>query len=153
MITLVAYISAVLYTGKDPYTDRDFLIVFNLLLIGVMAIVFFAVAERSGSDSGRFHLIVLTGISIAAILVNGIALSAILFRIGEWGITPNRMAVLGGNILILINLLIVALRLVQTLLYQKPLKAVEESIARFLPVYAVWTCVVVFLFPLLFRFR
>ncbi|MFM9057402.1 MAG: hypothetical protein ACKOQY_12085 [Bacteroidota bacterium] len=153
LITLVAYISAVLYTGKDPYTDRDFLIVFNLLLIGVMAIVFFAVAERSGSDSGRFHLIVLAGISIAAILVNGIALSAILFRIGEWGITPNRMAVLGGNILILINLLIVALRLVQTLLYQKPLKAVEESIARFLPVYAVWTCVVVFLFPLLFQFR
>jgi hypothetical protein len=96
---------------------------------------------------------VLTGIAIAAILVNGIALSAILFRIGEWGITPNRMAVLGGNILILINLFIVALRLLQTLLYQKPVLVVEESIARFLPIYAVWTCVVVFLFPLLFQFR
>jgi hypothetical protein len=153
LITLIAYLTAVLYTGKDPYTDRDFLIVFNLLLIGVMAIVFFAVAERSGTRSGRFHLMVLTGIAVAAILVNGIALSAILFRIGEWGITPNRMAVMGGNILILINLLIVALRLLQTLLYQKPVLVVEESIARFLPIYAVWTCVVVFLFPLLFQFR
>ena len=81
------------------------------------------------------------------------SLTQALFRIGEWGITPNRMAVLGGNILLLINLFIVALRLLQTLLYHKPVQAVEESIARFLPMYAAWTCIVVFLFPLLFQFR
>jgi hypothetical protein len=153
LITLVAYLTAVFYTGKDPYTDRDFLLIFNLLLIGVMAIIFFSVAESAGGRPAFVHLLILTGIAVSAVLVNGIALSAILFRINEWGITPNRLAVLGGNLLILTNLLMVAVHLLKTLLQKRPLKAVELSIARFLPFYAVWTVVVVVLFPLVFGFR
>ncbi|MEX2568811.1 MAG: hypothetical protein WD431_22910, partial [Cyclobacteriaceae bacterium] len=42
------------------------------------------------------ELWVLLLLSAVTIIVNGITLSAILFRISEWGITPNRAAVLGG---------------------------------------------------------
>ena len=35
LMTLVVYLTAVFVTGKDPYNDRDFLLIFNLLLIGV----------------------------------------------------------------------------------------------------------------------
>jgi hypothetical protein len=82
-------------------------LIFNALLIGVMAIIFFSVAETSTTTKGRTEIFVLLLLSIVTIIVNGIALSAILFRIAEWGVTPNRAAVLGSNFLILINLLLV----------------------------------------------
>lgn len=153
LVTLVIYLGAILYSGKDPYTDRDFLIIFNLLLIGVMAIIFFSVAESSkalGNISAAWVLFLLSGVTI---VVNGIALSAILFRITEWGITPNRLAVLGGNVLILANLLFVAFMLFRTVTKKADITEVGKAIAVFLPVYAAWSMIVFFLFPLLFNFR
>ncbi|MCH5600209.1 hypothetical protein [Niabella ginsengisoli] len=41
LVMLVIYLVAIVYSGKDPYNDREFLLIFNLLLIGVMAIIFF----------------------------------------------------------------------------------------------------------------
>jgi hypothetical protein len=44
---LVVYLIAIVYSGKNPYNNREFLLIFNALLIGVMAIIFFSVAETS----------------------------------------------------------------------------------------------------------
>lgn len=150
---LVLYLLAIFYSGKDPYNDREFLIIFNLLLIGVMAIIFFSVAEGSKTSGSAASIWVLFLLSAVTIAVNGIALSAILFRIGEWGITPNRLAVLGGNLLILLNLLFITIQLFRSLTKKAYLEAVGRSIAVFLPVYCVWAIIVVFLFPLIFGFK
>ncbi len=151
--TLVIYLFAVIGTGKDPYNDRDFLLIFNMLLIGVMAIILFSIAETSKNSDSKMGIILLLGLSIVTIIVNGIALSAILFRITEWGITPNRLAVLGGNILILTNLLMVTYRLFKTIKDRSEIKNVEKSIASFLQIYSLWTILVTFIFPLLFNFK
>lgn len=153
LVTLVIYLCAVVWTGKDPYNDREFLLIFNILLVTVMAIIFFSVAEISKNSRSKFGVVLLFGLSLATIIVNGIALSAILFRIAEWGITPNRLAVLGSNMLILANLLMVSFRLFKTIGNKDQIENVEKSIASFLPFYSLWTIVVVFLFPLLFWFR
>src|SRR3989339_1438597 len=42
LVMLVVYLIAIVITGKDPYNDREFLLIFNLLLIGVMAIILFS---------------------------------------------------------------------------------------------------------------
>ena len=140
------------YSGKDPYNDREFLMIFNLLLIGVMAIIFFSVAEtKTGKSNPETWILFL--LCLVTIIVNGIALSAILFRISEWGITPNRMAVLGGNILILINLLLVTVQLFKVISKKKEISVVGKAIAFYLPVYVVWTVIVTFIFPLLFAFK
>jgi len=47
LITLVIYLISIILTGKDPYSDRDFLLVFNLMLLGVMAIIVFSVTGTS----------------------------------------------------------------------------------------------------------
>lgn len=153
LITLIVYLFAVIRTGKDPYNDREFLLIFNLLLIGVMAIVLFSIAETSKNANGKMGIILLLVLSIVTIIVNGIALSAILFRISEWGITPNRLAVLGGNLLILINLFLVAYRLFKTTKDRTEIENVEKSITTFLPIYSAWTVVVTFVFPLIFHFK
>lgn len=153
LVTLVIYLIAVIYTGKDPYNDREFLLIFNMLLIGVMAIIFFSIAVSSKTSGSRITTLMLFALSIVTIVVNGIALSAIVFRISELGITPNRLAVLGSNILILSNLLFMSYRLFKTMKDINEIEKVGNSIAYFLPVYSLWIIIVTFLFPVLFNFR
>jgi hypothetical protein len=128
-------------------------VIFNLLLIGVMAIILFSVAQHSKRSENKIVSLMLFSLSAVTIIVNGIALSAILFRISEWGITPNRLAVLGGNILILTNLLIVSYQLFRSIRGNNDTSNVERSIAVFLPVYVLWTIIVVFVFPIVFNFE
>lgn len=153
LITLIAYLTAIIITGKDPYNDREFLLIFNVLLIAVMAIIVFSVAEISRSDRNRTEILILFLLSVVTVIVNCIALSAIIFRISEWGITPNRLAVLGGNVLILTNLILVIYKLFRTLFNKSELEEVEMVISKFLTVYCIWTVIVVFIFPPLFNFR
>ena len=153
LITLIIYLVAIIFSGKNPYNDREFLIIFNALLIGVMALIFFSVAENTRTTRNQLTIFILFLLSAITVLINGIALSAILFRISEWGITPNRAAVLGGNVLILANLLLVTVKLFQVLTWKGDILEVGKPIASFLPVYCLWTVVVTFLFPFLFGFK
>lgn len=152
-VMLVVFIGSMLVSDKNPYQDREFLMVFNALLIGVMAIIIFSVSEGMKGGFHRFQLVLLLGLSVLTLIVNGIALSAISFRLFEFGITPNRLAVLGGNLLIMTHLLLVTRQLWQVAGKRNSVVGVEHSIAWFLPVYAVWTLIVVFGFPLFFGFR
>lgn len=152
-VMLVIYLIAIVATGKDPYNDREFLLVFNGLLIGVMALILFSIAETVNHSNPKMGVLLLLGLSIVTIIINGIALSAILFRISAWGITPNRLAVLGGNVLMLVNLLLVAWRLSKAFKNTDEIDQVEKSIAEFLPIYGLWTILVTFLFPLIFGFK
>ena len=153
LVMLVIYLGAMGFSGKDPYNDREFLMVFNALLIGVMAIIFFSVADTVKTTRTQVEIWVLFLLSVLTIIVNGIALSAILFRISEWGFTPNRAAVLGGNVLILINLVLVTVQLYRVVAKKGDVSTVGRSIAAYLPVYCAWVTIVTFLFPLLFGFR
>ena len=153
LITLLIYIPAIFVSGKDPFHDRDFLLVFNILLIGVMAIIFFAVSATDKDKPSGFANWVLLGLCTATIVVNSIALAAISYRIVEWGFTPNRSAVLGGNILILINMVLASLKVVGMVRGKSNREDVEYAITRYLPIYTAWTIIVVFLFPLIFQFK
>ncbi|MGV3686632.1 MAG: hypothetical protein ACO1NS_13460 [Daejeonella sp.] len=152
LVMLVIYLIAMGYSGKDPYNDREFLMIFNALLIGVMALIFFSVAETSKKGKSRWEIWVLFLLSVITIVVNCIALSAILFRIVEMGFTPNRTAVLGANLLILINLILVSSRLFWVVAKGASLNGVSRTMALYLPVYVVWTIIVTFVFPLIFGF-
>ncbi|WP_216857787.1 DUF4153 domain-containing protein [Pedobacter steynii] len=153
LVMLVIYLLAIVYSGKSPYTDRDFLLMFNALLIGVMAIIFFSIAETAKNITNSTEIWVLFLLSVVTIVLNGIALSAILFRISEWGITPNRAAVLGGNVLILIHLILVTLKLYRVLSKKSDINGVGKTIAFYLPVYCAWTIIVTFIFPFIFGYK
>src|SRR3546814_283113 len=131
---LVVYLIAITYGGKNPYTDRDFLLIFNVMLIGVMAIIFFSIAGTSPTKN-PLETGVITLLAAVTVIVNCIALSAILFRIAEWGITPNRAVVLGANVLVLMNLILVLVQLIRVLRGNVPITRVEVVVTRYLPLY------------------
>jgi len=152
LMMLLIYLGAVLFSDKDPYNDRNFLLIFNVLLLGVMAIILFSLAENSKDHENPWSLMILFALSLLTLVVNGIAFTAILFRISEWGITPNRLAILGANFLMLANLVFIAFRLFNRVVRKDEKSKVENAIANFLPIYIFWAMVVVFVFPLLFNF-
>lgn len=153
LVMLFCYLIAIAYAGKDPYSDRDFLLLFNLLLLGVMALIFFSVVESVEEKKVGLMTWVLVSLSLITLLVNGIALSAIAFRISEWGITPNRLAVLGVNLVMLVHLVMVSRQLIQTIRGKSKLEEVGFTLVRYLPIYLLWIAIVTFLFPVLFGFK
>jgi len=150
LIMLVVYLIAIIYSGKDPYNDRDFLLIFNALLVGVMAVIFFSVVGDRSVSKKNLQMWALFLLSAVTIIVNGIALSAIIFRISEWGISPNRAAVLGANLIILANLLIVSVRLFKVATAKREPETVGKAVSGFLPIYIVWAAIVTFGFPMIF---
>jgi hypothetical protein len=153
LVTLIIYLLAIPISGKDPYNNRDFLLIFNIMLIGVMAIIVFSVSETSTFRKQRFNEIVLFVLSIVTLVINLIALSAIFYRLGQFGLTPNRLAVLGSNILIFINLILITIDLFKINFKKSEIESVELTISKYLPVYIIWTLIVVFVFPVVFGMK
>ena len=111
LITLLVYLISMIVKGKDPYNDRDFLLIFNLMLLGVMAIIVFSVIGTSVHKKQRFNEWILFMLSFLTMIVDLVALSAIIYRVGEFGFTPNRSAVLGSNLLIFGHLVLIMIDL------------------------------------------
>lgn len=153
LLTLIIYLLVILLSGKSLYTNRDFLLVFNVMLLGVTAIIVFSVSETTFFFKQRLLEVILLALVIFAIITDLLALSAIIYRLGEYGFTPNRTAVLGSNLLILGNLVLFARDLYRVNFKKDSAGILENTIAKYLPVYAIWAVIVVFIFPVIFGLR
>lgn len=153
LITLIIYLISIPLAGKDPYNDRDFLLIFNLMLLGVMGVIVFSISETSINKKQKFNEMTLFMLAIVTLIIDLVALSAILYRLGEYGFTPNRTAVLGSNLLIFGNLILIMIDLFKVNFRSTGIKQVELTISKYLPIYMIWTIFVVFGFPLIFGLK
>ncbi|NMD72652.1 DUF4153 domain-containing protein [Bacillus sp. DNRA2] len=150
LVTLLVYLITVISVGKNPFLDRDFLIVFNGILLGVLAVTIFSITE-SGTDEKKnisdYINVALIGL---ALIIDSVALSAIVFRLSSYGITPNRLAVLGVNILIWGNLIWIMVSYVRFLQNKTGPTSIQAAVTKYLPVYGLWAAFVTFTFPIIF---
>jgi len=86
-------------------------------------------------------------------VVDALALWAIGSRITEFGTTPNRLAALGLNVVLLVNLAGTAALYARFLRRRVAFVRLLEWQTVYLYVIAAWAAVVAFLFPPLFGFR
>ena len=91
-------------------------------------------------------------IVVSALIVDVVALAAMMSRISEFGFTPNRTAALGENLILLANLGWSAWLYMRFIRGQAAIDELERWQTSYLPVYAIWALVVAALFPLIFRF-
>ena len=152
LITLFVFLCTLMYTGKNIYNDRNFLLLFNAVLIAVMAIILFSSTATVNNTKSKIHSMMLFALSLLTIIANAIALSAIAFRLSEFGVSPNRIAVLGANLLMFIHLLFVSFALIKNLKGKAGVDVIEAEIALFIPAYAVWAAFITFVMPFLFKF-
>ena len=153
LITLIIFLINIPISGKDLYKDRDLLLIFNIMLLGVMGIIVFSISETSIHKRQPFSEIILFILTCITLIIDLFALSAIFYRLFEFGITPNRIAVLGSNILVFGNLALIMIDLYKVNFKTSEIARVENTISKYLPIYTLWTLIVVFGFPIIFGMK
>ncbi len=152
-LLLLAFLTTMLWTGSVIDVKREVLIGFDLLLVVVVGLILYAISARDPRKApGLFDALQLL-LVICALLVDAFALWTISARISEFGFSPNRVAALGENFILLVNLGGSAVLYARFLRGRAPLTLLERWQTDYLRVYAVWAWVVVMAFPPLFGFR
>jgi hypothetical protein len=148
IVATVVYVAA----GVDRDFDRDLLIVFDVLLLVVLGLVLYALSARDATKpAGALDVIRLIAVG-AALLLDVLVVGSMLARIAEFGFTPNRVAALGLNLILVVNLAITAWLLGRTLARRASGGALERWQTGYLPVFGAWAGIVVLLIPVLFAF-
>ena len=153
LVMVVTYLGFTLYGEKNPFLDREFLITFNGLLVVVLGISVFSVVAREKESQAGFSDYVNIALMAVTLLINAIALSAILYRLASFGFTPNRVVVLGANILFFVHLIWMGKTYVHLVRKKTGFTAMVRVVVLYLPVYAVWALIVAFLLPVVFWFE
>jgi hypothetical protein len=152
-LVLLAFLAAMAWTRSGVALEREVLIGFDLLLIVVAGLVLYAISARDPQKPpGLFDALQLVLVA-SALLVDGLALWAIAARISEFGFSPNKVAALGENLILLVNLGWSAVLYGRFLAGRAAFAQMERWQTAYVPVYAVWAWVVVVVFPLVFAFR
>jgi hypothetical protein len=149
---LITFLGTLLWTGRGIDIERDILIAFDLLLVVVLGLLLYSISARDPrSPPGVFDVLQIV-LVVSALLVDAVALWAIAARITEFGFSPNRVAALGENVILLVNLAWSGVLYVRFLRGHGSFTNLERWQTDYLPVYAVWAAVVVIVFPLVFGY-
>lgn len=153
LIMVITYLIFTLLQGANPFIDRSFLITFNGLLLLVLGISIFSLVESNRGDNLRLIDYINLALVTLTLVINLIALSAILFRIASFGFTPNRVAVLGLNVIGLVHLMWIHLTYTRIMRRKVRPDVMDRVISDYLPIYGVWATIVAFLLPVVFGFK
>lgn len=151
-IALLSFLVVVAITGNPVDLDRWVLIVFDLLLILVAAIVLFTVSARPPESGPRALDWMQLALIFAGLAVDLLLLWALSGRVLEYGTTPNKLAALVVNLLLLAHLAGSAFHYIG-ILRGKPSLRLELWQCLALPIFAGWAAFVAFAFPPLFGFQ
>ena len=150
---LIMFLGTLLWTGRGVEIDRNVLIAFDLLLTVVLGLLLYSVSARDPrSPPGAFDVLQIV-LVVSALLADAVALWAIAARINEFGFTPNRVAALGENVILLVNLSWSAVLYLRFLKGSGSFSSLEKWQTDYLPVYGGWAALVVIVFPPLFQFN
>jgi hypothetical protein len=149
---LIVFLGTLLWTGRGVAVTRDVLMGFDLLLVVVIGLLLYSASARDPQSPRNTFDVMQVVLVLSALLADGIALWAIAARISELGFSPNRVAALGENVILLVNLAWSAVLYTRFLGGRGSFSALEQWQTNYVPVYAGWAAIVVILFPPLFHF-
>jgi hypothetical protein len=152
-LLLLVFLGTMVWTGSPISVEREVLIGFDLLLVLVVGLVLYAASARDPQAPPDFFDALQLLLVVSALVVDIVALAAIAARISEFGFTPNRVAALGENLILLVNLAWTAWLYWRFVRHRGSFATLERWQIAYLPVYAVWAALVVVTFPPLFGYR
>jgi hypothetical protein len=150
-IALLAFLGTMAWTGRG--IDRNALIAFDLLLVLVLGLLLYSISARDPQSPPEAFDLLLVLLLVSALVADAFALAAIAARISELGSTPNRVAALGFNVILLVNLGWSAVLYLRFLRGRGTFASLERWQTAYLPVYPIWAAFVVIVFPPVFGFK
>jgi hypothetical protein len=150
MLAVAAAIYAV--SGVAEAFDRELLGVFDALLVVVLGLVLYTMSAREASGpAGLMDRVQLLAVG-SALALDVMVLGTMVARIGDLGFTPNRVAALGLNLVLLVNLAGAAWLSARFLMARVVFHRLERWQTSYLPVFALWVAAMVVVLPPLFAF-
>lgn len=146
--------SAALYvvSGLQGEFHREVVAVFDVLLVVVLGLVLYSISARNlARPVGVLDRLQLVAVG-SALVLDAVVLAAMVARIGDLGWTPNRVAALGLNLLLLVNLAWAAQLSSRFLAGRIDFYRLERWQTTYLPAYGLWAAAVVAGLPPLFSF-
>lgn len=153
LITLIIFLLAMIITGASPFINRDFLIGFDIMLVLVLGMVLYTISAKNIHEKSGIFDYLNVALIIAAIIVDCVALLAIASRLSEYGVSPNKLAALGQNIVMLFNLIGLLGLYFGHFIKKLKFNAIEKFQTSYLWVYFAWISFVVLVFPIIFEFK
>jgi hypothetical protein len=134
-------------SGVVVFGERDLLIIFDIVLLVVLCLLLYAMSAREpDAPAGWFDRLQLLMV-VAALVVDVLVLVAMIGRIGTYGASPNKLASLGLNLILLANLAGSAWLQGRFLRRRTAFAPVERWQTAYMPVYLAWAAAVVVVFP------
>ncbi len=150
---LLVYLAFIPFNWREPFENREVLVVFNAMLFAVIALLVGATPVQDGDLSARGQTWLRRGVmalAALALLVSLYALAAILYRTAIDRMTPNRLTFIGWNV---VNIVILALLLIHQARAGRTrwLQAFHKAFAAGTVLYIAWSLVGLLALPWLFR--
>jgi len=150
---MVVFLGTLIWTQRGIDIERNALIGFDLLLVVVLGLLLYSISARDPRRPPGLFDVLQAVLVISALAADAVMLWAIAARVSEFGFSANRVAALGENVILLVNLAWSAVLYVRFLRGRGSFSALEKWQTNYLPVYAVWAALVVIAFPPLFGFK
>lgn len=150
---LLVYLAFIPFNWREPFENRDVLVVYNAMLFAVIALLVGATPVRGGELSEKGETWLRRGaiaLAALALIVSLYALAAIVYRTASDRLTPNRLLFIGWN---LVNIAILATLLVRQARAGRIqwLPAMHRTFAAGTVLYLAWAIVGLLVTPWLFR--
>jgi hypothetical protein len=151
-LLLLALIVAGLVQGNLVDSERDLLILFDLTLIVVLGLLLYSLSARDPAEPpswfDRLQLLMV----LAALVIDVLLLIAMIGRIGAYGASANKLASLGLNLILLVNLAGAAWLQFGFVRGRVTYARLERWQTSYVPVYLAWAIIVTVVFPPAFGF-
>ena len=152
LLLLIALLSALAVRLDFADLDRDLLIIVDLILALVLGLVLYAVSARDPlAEPDLFDRLQFVLLAVA-LATDAVLLVAMITRIADAGFTANKVAALGMNLVLLVNLIGSTRLLARFNRGASPFSALERWQTAYLPVYGIWAAFVVLALPPIFGF-
>jgi len=152
LLAMIVFLAVMVATGQSPFAEREFLIAFDFMLAMILGLVLYVISARDINQPVNLIDYLNLALILTALIIDAVALSAIVSRLQAFGITPNKVAALGENLILLGNLAGLAWMYVRYFKRRISFVRLEKWQTDYLNVYVIWTAFVAFAFPVIFKF-
>jgi hypothetical protein len=152
LLVLLVYLGFIPFNFREPFENRDVLIIYNGMLFAVIALLVGATPVSLADISprlGRWLRLGIITVAALALIVSLYALAAILYRTSIDRLTPNRLTFIGWNV-INIGLLLFVLLFQARAKAGRWLQGLFRAYSAGTFAYAAWTLAMILALPWLF---
>ena len=150
---LLVYLAFIPFNWREPFENRDVLAVFNAMLFAVIALLVGATPVHGAELSEKMQTWLRRGVialASLALLVSLYALAAIIYRTASYRLSPNRLLLIGWNLVNIAVLVVLLIGQARTG-RQAWLRSMHRTFAIGAALYVTWSIAGLLATPWIFR--